>query len=616
ALDILPKSKPDARRVEGILKALDRLQGRSMLKDDVVPQEQTLVAPPVALPEKINVTLSPDRLQVTPGESVETTATIRNTGDVAEAYSIAVEGIDPQWCTLSVSTVSLSPGDEEQVKLTIKPPRTSASKAGPCNVIIRVASSREPSAETTAQLALEVERFLLFDLDLTPKKARGRKGSYRVSITNSGNLRTTYTLAGQDPEDMCRFDFNPQAITVEPGSTTEVPLVVDPKKKPFTRRARTYGFKVTVTSHASEAGESKSVEGQLECTPLLPTWALGVAGLAGVAILAVVVIFAMGGRPTPTPLSIGAIQFCSEEPQGFGDCTLQPDAIYERGDTVWAYFEVSSFAARRVDDAFEVWISETEAKIFDSEGAVYYQWTDLPEVHETRDSAPEAWTFWHWTTLSPEAEPGQYRVEVTVKDRLTAETAVQSGYFTVASPVLFSDDFSDRSSGWDIYSNEEGSAYYGDGRFHVRDEAFGDYSENSYAGQYFTDFVLEVETKLLGGTDENWYGVMSRIDQLGNGYYFDISADGYYEIVKFANGNPIVLREPTLSIHINKGQHVTNLVRIECIGSTLSLSVNGHLLATVTDSTFTGGDIALRVDSIGGPQPTEVAFDNIVVTAP
>ena len=246
--------------------------------------------------DKINVTLSPDRLQVAPGESVTTTATIKNVGDVVEAYSITVEGIDPQWCTLSVSSVSLFPGDQEQVQLTIQPPRETVSKAGAYNVIIKAASNRDPTLETTAQLAVQMGRFLLFDLDLSPKKAKGRKGSYKVTIANRGNVSTTYTLVGQDPEEMCRFDFKQSAVTVEPGATAEVPLVVDPKKKPFTGKSKAYNFTLTVTSHASEAGESKSVQGQFECRPLIPVWALAVAGLVlVVAIIVVVMVLAMGG---------------------------------------------------------------------------------------------------------------------------------------------------------------------------------------------------------------------------------------------------------------------------------------------------------------------------------
>ena len=263
--------------------------------------------------EKISVTLSPDRLQVGPGESVETTVTIKNASDVVEAYSIVIEGIDPEWCTLSVSSLSLFPGDQEQVRLTIQPPKTTAGKAGTYNVIIKVASRRDATIESTAQLAVEVGRFLLFDLDLSPKKARGRKGSYRVIITNSGNVPTTYTLSGEDAEDMCRFEFKSQAAKVEPGATVEVPLVVNPKKKPFTGRAKAYSFKITVTPHASEAGEGKSVEGQLECKPLIPKWALSLGGVAVAAVIAVVVIIAMAGggnapvitSVTPNPATVG-----------------------------------------------------------------------------------------------------------------------------------------------------------------------------------------------------------------------------------------------------------------------------------------------------------------------
>lgn len=72
---------------------------------------------------------------------------------------------------------------------------------------------------------------------------------------------------------------------------------------------------------------------------------------------------------------------------------------------------------------------------------------------------------------------------------------------------------------------------------------------------------------------------------------------------------------PTYSTYIKQGQDVINLIRIECIGSNLSLWVNGHLLEEVTDTTFTGGDIALGASSLEASF-TEIAFDNIVVSEP
>ena len=137
----------------------------------------------------------------------------------------------------------------------------------------------------------------------------------------------------------------------------------------------------------------------------------------------------------------------------------------------------------------------------------------------------------------------------------------------------------------------------------------------SLAYQYFADFILEVETKLIDGTDDNWHQVEVRERDEFNYYNFGISADGYYEIFKVVNGEKIVLVAPTYSTYINQGWGAVNLIHIECIGSSLSLSVNGHTLTSVTDTTFSAGDIGLAASSLAGSF-TEVAFDNLVVTAP
>jgi len=189
------------------------------------------------------------------------------------------------------------------------------------------------------------------------------------------------------------------------------------------------------------------------------------------------------------------------------------------------------------------------------------------------------------------------------------------------APVLFKDDFSNDSSGWDTYSDEGGAAFYQDGWLHVRNNASNEYADYSYSHQYFTDFVLEVETKLVNGTDENWHIVTARDDGTENYYTFGISADGYYAVSKRVDGLRTVFKEPTLSIYIKQGKGVINIVRVECVGSDLSLSVNGHLLANVSDSTFTGGDITLGASlpvgtSVSESQFTEVAFDNIIIIAP
>ena len=191
-------------------------------------------------------------------------------------------------------------------------------------------------------------------------------------------------------------------------------------------------------------------------------------------------------------------------------------------------------------------------------------------------------------------------------------------YFKVVEPsptpdVLFSDDFSDESSGWFTYDTSYGRAIYRDGCLYVKDYTAQDAFMYGESQHYFTDFILGVETWLVDGTGDNWHLVLCRSKVESNYYAFGISADGYYYIGKWVNGDETPFITPTYSSYINQGVGAVNLIRIECIGSRLNLSVNGHLLDEVTDATFTGGDIALCANVISGTF-TEVAFDNIIVT--
>ena len=181
--------------------------------------------------------------------------------------------------------------------------------------------------------------------------------------------------------------------------------------------------------------------------------------------------------------------------------------------------------------------------------------------------------------------------------------------------VLFSDDFSDEAGVWDTFSDENGSVSYENGWLHLINYTTATSDTGTFAHQHFTDFILEVETTLVGGTDDNWHSVACRLKDGYNYYGFAISADGYYLISRFSDWDQIFLAGPTYSTHINQGRGVVNLIHIECIGSNLNLSVNGHLLATATDATFSGGDIVLTATSWGGSF-TEIAFDNIVVSEP
>lgn len=189
------------------------------------------------------------------------------------------------------------------------------------------------------------------------------------------------------------------------------------------------------------------------------------------------------------------------------------------------------------------------------------------------------------------------------------------GDSTPAANVLFSDDFSQDRGDWDIFSDEDGEVFYEDGWLQLINYTASPTDTPTILDGYFSDFVLEIDTKLVDGTYDNWHGVICRYQDDGNYYAFGVSADGYYLVAKFADSLTTELAPITSSTHIKQGTDAVNHIRIECIGNSLSLSVNGHTLAEVTDSTFSGGAIGLVCTSWGGTF-SQIAFDNIVISEP
>ncbi len=187
------------------------------------------------------------------------------------------------------------------------------------------------------------------------------------------------------------------------------------------------------------------------------------------------------------------------------------------------------------------------------------------------------------------------------------------------SDVLFSDDFSDPNSGWDQAAWEDGLSDYGEGVYRMRVDT-PNYDIWANPGQYFDgDVRVEVDATKVGGDDDNDFGLICRYSgtpDSPNYYFFIISSDGYSVIGKVTSGSTEYLSsEQMLPTDAVKQGEVTNHLRADCIGNTLTLYVNGKSVATATDSSFVGGDVGFVVGTFDVPT-TEVTFDNLFVRKP
>lgn len=204
-----------------------------------------------------------------------------------------------------------------------------------------------------------------------------------------------------------------------------------------------------------------------------------------------------------------------------------------------------------------------------------------------------------------------------------ATVTPQTVYVTVTpvpvqKNVLFSDDLSRPRSEWGSEDfGSGGKIFYSGGSLHIRDNDPPRMKVYHTLNKNFDDFILDVDIKTVDGSIDNWQGVDVRSQGDEDYYYLSISADGYYTIGKVVNNNlESLIGQPTRSGYINTGIGETNHIQIVADKNTLSYSVNGHLLRTVTDNTFREGVVELTASCLTSNSFTEVAFNNLVITSP
>ncbi len=181
--------------------------------------------------------------------------------------------------------------------------------------------------------------------------------------------------------------------------------------------------------------------------------------------------------------------------------------------------------------------------------------------------------------------------------------------------IIYQDRFGDPSSGWGEFDDGAGVAGYTDGAYHVYVKT-PNVNVWAHPGMDFDAVQLEVDALAAGGPQENRIGLICRLTDNANFYYFIISADGYYGIGKVKDGVWSLLSTAEMQQHpaIHTGAQ-SNHLRADCTGSVLVLYVNSLLVGSAMDTDFSRGDVGLLAGTFDTPG-ADIYFDNFVVFKP
>ncbi|MFF9572975.1 hydrolytic protein [Streptomyces sp. NPDC014685] len=218
---------------------------------------------------------------VSPGAEATTTLTVRNDGDIVEAYTLEVVGDCAAWSTVEPARVSLYPGTSEVVTVRLAPPRSHEVRAGETPLGVRVLPAERPESVAVPETTVVVEPFHELRGQLEPRRRRGWRGArFRTAVQNRGNTPVGIVFTGTQEGEELRLALSPGQRRLEPGESAEVGLRVRAQKLIWFGTPATWPFEVEAaerTEGEAEDGQPRRPEtlpGEFAQIPVLPRWLL------------------------------------------------------------------------------------------------------------------------------------------------------------------------------------------------------------------------------------------------------------------------------------------------------------------------------------------------------
>jgi beta-lactam-binding protein with PASTA domain len=236
------------------------------------------------------------KADVVPGTRAIVHALVRNQSGIVDNYELSIDGMPPEWWTITPSTVYLvpfgAPGGEyeQEVEIQLHPPRSpeAEARAWPLRV---VALSKAHGVEAgSATITATIAPYQEFEVELRPEYGRGRwRGNFAVAVRNRANAPTDFAFSAVDSDNACHFIFDDPVVTAAPGRRAGTKFKARPRKQLWVGRPVDRRYQVTTTVPGTDSSVL-SRPAVFRQKPWLPRWLpLAIPIVAG-AIAAVIIL--------------------------------------------------------------------------------------------------------------------------------------------------------------------------------------------------------------------------------------------------------------------------------------------------------------------------------------
>lgn len=257
---------------------------------------------------RIGVLMESTHYAVSPGDSVTMTFVLINQGLVEDTLSLSVEGIPAGWISTPAPVNRLASGEQREISLTVRPPRSPQSTAGRHPFNLQIVSREAPGEITQVSCMLTLGTFTEFSCDLRPQLIEAGAPAM-ITVSNRGNVQETFNVVWEPAEDRLVFEVEqppspipgtysgdtvPQAekvfaqvmaqqLRVQAGDSETLEFRAKPRIPLLVGREATYPFTTRVVSSSNVA---RTLSGEVTARSLIPIWVLPV-------VLVVVCLFCL-----------------------------------------------------------------------------------------------------------------------------------------------------------------------------------------------------------------------------------------------------------------------------------------------------------------------------------
>ena len=186
-------------------------------------------------------------------------ALVRNQSGIVDNYDLSVEGMPPEWWTITPPTVYLvpfgAPGGnyEQEVEIQFHPPRTPEAEARPWPVRIVAISKAQDAEVGSASASCRHRAYQELETEMRPERAGGRrKANFAVAARNRANAPAEIAFAAIDSENACKFEFTEPRVTVPPGKRGGSVFRARPARPIWIGRPVERRFEVTAQAAGAE----------------------------------------------------------------------------------------------------------------------------------------------------------------------------------------------------------------------------------------------------------------------------------------------------------------------------------------------------------------------------